>query len=57
MKKEKEYERRSISKELCIILDKQKMKVNEFAWNSLKISDVEASKIIARKYKNAHLDA
>lgn len=54
--KEKNFERRRICKELCELLDKQKEKVNDFAWNALKISDVEASRMIARKFKDAKLD-
>lgn len=56
VEKVKAYERRNISKEMCEIMDKQKEKVNEFAWNALRISDVEASKMIARKYKSSGLD-
>ncbi len=53
---EKDFELRRISKELCEIIDKQKERINDFAWNSLKISDKEASKAVARKYKDAGLD-
>lgn len=55
-KQEKNYERRNICKELCGLLDLQKEKVNEFAWDALKISDVEASRMIARKFRDARLD-
>ncbi|MEX0597452.1 MAG: hypothetical protein WD512_13235 [Candidatus Paceibacterota bacterium] len=47
---EKKFERRSIGKELCEILDNEKEKINHYAWDSLKISDVEASRVIAKKY-------
>lgn len=53
----KDYERRNISKEMCELMDKHKEKINDFARNSFKkISDVVASKDMARKYKNAGLD-
>jgi len=54
--KNNEVETRRICKELCKILDKQKEKINDFAWNALKITDAEASRVIARKYKEAGLD-
>lgn len=54
--KEKDYERRNIHKELCEIMDRQKEKIKDFAWDTLKISNVASSRIIARKYKDAGLD-
>jgi len=55
-KKDNGIETRRICKELCEILDKQKEKINDFAWDSLKITDAEASRVIARKYKDAGLN-
>lgn len=49
-------ERRSISKELCEILDNIKANVSHYAWDEIKISDAEASKILAKKIKSNGLD-
>lgn len=54
--KEKSFGRRSISKELCEILDNEKEKINHYAWGSLKVSDVEASRVVAKKYLKHGLD-
>jgi len=55
-KKENGIERRSISKELGEILDRIKLNVDNYTWNSVKISDAEASKILAKKIISAGLD-
>lgn len=50
------YKRINVSIELIEIINKQKEKINDFAWDALKITDVEATKVIARKIKEAGLD-
>ncbi len=53
--KEVAYERRYISKELCRVLDKIRENVGEYAWHALKITDVEASRILAKKVIEAKI--
>jgi len=54
-KKTNGVERRYISKELCELLDKVKANVQEYGWNVLRITDVEASKILAKKAIQANI--
>jgi len=51
MNKEKSngIERRYIARELCEVLDKIKENVNDYAWQTLKVTDAEASRILAKK--------
>lgn len=55
-KKENGIERRSVSSELGEILDRIKLNVDNYTWNSVKISDAEASRILAKKIVSAGLD-
>lgn len=55
-KKDNGIERRSISKELGEVLDRIKLNVDNYTWNSVRISDAEASKILAKKIIKAELD-
>lgn len=52
----KNFERRSISKELGMVLDEIKEKVKEYGHGCVKISDVEASNILLQKIKEAKIE-
>lgn len=55
MEEEKEVVVVRISKELVDIMDSLKVKVNEATWNSVELSYVDISKILARKILKSNI--
>jgi hypothetical protein len=53
---ESKTERRTISKEMCELIDRTKEKINDYAWEVLHITDAQASRLIVKKYLEAGLD-
>lgn len=46
---------RKISNELGDLIDKMKKPIEEFSWGAVKVSDHEASKVLARKITEAKI--
>lgn len=46
---------RKIAKELGELIDLMKLVINDYAWHGLKISDADASRVLANKIKESGL--
>jgi hypothetical protein len=54
-RKEVDYKRINVSNELIKIIELEKQKIMDYAHECIKVSDIDATKLIAKKYLEANL--